>query len=180
MGAATWKWEHPVQNGRVGTHDFRLQIKIMRELESRRQRSVLMKYIILRQRQKYKFLNEIGNWDDLSCGWFQKVWNTYDDELFQSCFRISRETFNFILNRIGHHLIHDTTAEEPISPQERLRICLYRRWGDYYQTSAEMTGRGMTTVLIDYIDCITQEVCEVIVSPYGVSLLIFLKKYTKC
>ena len=79
-------------------------------------------------------------------GWFQKVWNTYDDQRFKSCCRISRETFNFILNRIGHHLTHDTTAEEPISPQERLGICLYRlSRGDYYHTIAEMTGRGLTT-----------------------------------
>ena len=93
-------------------------------------------------------------------GWFQKVWNTYDDQRFKSCCRISRETFNFILNRIGHHLTHDTTAEEPISPQERLGICLYRlSRGDYYHTIAEMTGRGLTTV-----QCITQEVCKVIVS----------------
>ena len=82
------------------------------------------------------------------------------DERFKSCFRISRKTFNFILNRIGHHLTHDTTAEEPISPQERLGICLYRlSRGDYYHTIAEMTGRGLTTV-----QCITQEVCKVIVS----------------
>ena len=93
-------------------------------------------------------------------GWFQKFWNTYDDERFKSCFRISRETFNFILNWIRHHLTHDTTFGEPISPQERLGICLYRlSRGDYYHIIAETAGRGFTTV-----QCITQEVCKVIVS----------------
>ena len=95
-----------------------------------------------------------------NCGWFQNVWNTYDDERFKSCFRISRETCTFILNRIGVHLTHNTTAEEPISPQERLGIFLYRlSRGDYYHTIAEMTGHGLTTA-----QCITQEVCKVIVS----------------
>ena len=90
----------------------------------------------------------------------KKVWNTYDNERFKLCFRISRETFNFILNRIGHHVTHDATSEEAISPQERLEICLYRlSCGDYYHTIAEMTGRRLTTV-----QCITQKVCEMIVS----------------
>ena len=76
------------------------------------------------------------------------------------CFQISRETFNFILNQIRYHLTRDTTAEEPISPQGRLGICLYRlSCGDYYYTNAEMTGRGLTTV-----QCNAQEVCKVTVS----------------
>ena len=59
-----------------------------------------------------------------------------------------------------HHLTHDTTAGEPISPQERLGISLYRlSRGDYYPTIAEMAGRGLTSV-----QCITQEICKVIVS----------------
>ena len=83
-------------------------------------------------------------------GWFQKVWNAYNDKRFK-CFWILRETFNFILNRIGHHPTHDTTDEEPILPQERLLICLYRlNWSHYYHVIAEMTGPGLTTV-----QCIT-------------------------
>ena len=65
------------------------------------------------------------------------------------------EKLKFILSRIGHHLTHDTTSEEPISPQDRSGICLYRlSRGDYYRAIAEMTGHGLTTV-----QCITQEVC---------------------
>ena len=154
-----------------------LQIKTMRERKGRRQRCLLMKHIILKRRQKQKLFitlcsaltslckkqkverNRRVRRFELICGCFQKFWNTDDDERFKSCFLISRETFNSILNR-GHHLTHDTTAEEPISPQERLGICLYRlSRGDYYHTIAEMTGRGLTTV-----QCITQEVCKVIVS----------------
>ena len=124
-----------------------------------------MKHIILRRGQKQKLFITLCSALISLCR-KQKVKrnrrvrrferNCY--ERFKSCFRISRKTFNFILNRIGHHLTHDTTAEEPISPQERLGICLYRlSRGDYYHTIADMTGRGLTTV-----QCITQEVCKVI------------------
>ena len=100
----------------VATVDFRyfLQIQIMRERESRRQRYLLMKYIILRRRQKLFIIvcralislcrkqkmnrNRQVRQFEQNYGWFQKFWNTYDDERFKSCFRISRETFNFILN----------------------------------------------------------------------------------
>ena len=151
----------------VASVNFRyfLQINIIRERESRRQRCLLMKHIILRRRKKQKLLitlcsalislcrkqkvkgNRRVTQCERNCGWFLKVWNPYDDERFKSCFRISRDTFNFILNRIGHHLTHDATAEEPIKPQERLGICLYGlSRGDYYHTIAEMIGRGLTTI----------------------------------
>ena len=97
----------------VATVNFRyfLQIKIMREREIRRQRCLLMKYIILRRRQKQKLFiiicralislcrkqkenrNRRVRGFERNWGWFQKVWNTYDDERFKSYFRISRETF---------------------------------------------------------------------------------------
>ena len=61
---------------------------------------------------------------------------------------------------IGHYLTHDTTASGPISPKERLEICLYGlSFCDYYQTTAETTGNRLTTV-----QCITHEVCTKIVS----------------
>ena len=93
-----------------------LQIKIMRERESRCQQCLLMKYIILRRRQKQKLFvtlfsalislcrkqkvkrNRPVRRFERNCGWFQKVWNTYNDERVKSCIRISRETLNFFLN----------------------------------------------------------------------------------
>ena len=87
---------------------------------------------------------------------------------------------NFILNRIGHHLTHDTTAEEPISPQERLGICLCRLGRcDYYHTSSEMAGCALTAVLIDYIDYINLEVCKVIVSNLWSEFVNFPEKVDK-
>ena len=80
-------------------------------------------------------------------GWFNCVWNTYSEERFKKTFRISRSTFQFILSRIRHVLERDTINEEPISPECRLAICLYRlARGDYYYTISEMTGLGVSTV----------------------------------
>jgi len=80
-------------------------------------------------------------------GWFNRVWNTYSEERFKKTFRISRGRFHFILNRIRHVLQRVTVTEEPISPECRLAICLYRlAGGGYYYTFAEMTGLGVSTV----------------------------------
>ena len=92
-------------------------------------------------------------------GWWQKVWHTYSDARFKKTFRVSRATFCFILSRVGHLLERQTLTEEPISPEERLGICLYRLGrGDYYYTIAEMVGRGVSTV-----SSIVHEVSEVLV-----------------
>ena len=90
-----------------------------------------------------------------------------------------QEKFHFKSNR-GHHLTHDTTAEEPISPQERLGICLCRLGRcDYYHTSSEMAGCALTAVLIDYIDYINLEVCKVIVSNLWSEFVNFPEKVDK-
>ena len=88
-------------------------------------------------------------------GWWEKVWTTYSDARFKKTFRISRSTFNFILNRIGPFLSRQTVTEEPLPPELRLAICLYRLGrGDYLYTIAEMAGLGVSTVCN-----IVQEVC---------------------
>ena len=80
-------------------------------------------------------------------GWFNLVWSTYSEQRFKKTFRVSRETFSFILARIRHALERDTVNEEPISPECRLAIGLYRlARGDYYYTIAEMTGFGVSSV----------------------------------
>ena len=80
-------------------------------------------------------------------GWFNLVWSTYSEQCFKKTFRVSRETFSFILARIRHALERDTVNEEPISPECRLAIGLYRlARGDYYYTIAEMTGLGVSSV----------------------------------
>ena len=91
-------------------------------------------------------------------GWWNVVWNTYSDSRFKRTFRVSRGTFEFILSKIRHRLERQTLCEEPISPEFRLGICLYRLGrGDYLYTVAEMAGVGLSTVAM-----IVSEVCKAI------------------
>ena len=60
-------------------------------------------------------------------GWWNKVWNTYSDARFKRTLRVSRATFHFILSSVGHVLQRQTVTEEPISPEERLGICLFSK-----------------------------------------------------
>ena len=96
-------------------------------------------------------------------GWWHKVWTTYSDVRFKKTLRVSLATFHFILSRVGNVLQRQTVTEEPISPEERLGICLYRLGrGDYYYTIAEMVGRGVATV-----NSVVLEVCQVLVEYLG-------------
>ena len=97
-------------------------------------------------------------------GWWESVWNSYSEKRFKKTFRISKATFNYILDRIKSGIQHKHPGqrgfvEEPISPACRLGITLYRlARGDYYYTISEMTGFGVATVCN-----ITIEVSQVIV-----------------
>ena len=94
-----------------------------------------------------------------NCGWWELVWNSYSDERFKKTFSVSKDTFNFILSRIRHDLERETINEDPICPECRLGICLYRMGrGDYYYTIAEMSGLGVSTV-----HAIVTQVCASIV-----------------
>lgn len=92
-------------------------------------------------------------------GWWELVWNSYSDERFKKTFRISKATFSFILGKVRPYLERKTVNEDPISPECRLGICLYRlARGDYYYTIAEMVGVGTSTV-----QTIVAEVCQIVV-----------------
>ena len=82
-------------------------------------------------------------------GWWQVVWNSYSDSRFKKTLRISRGTFQHILNHIRHLLTRENINEASRSPEERLAICLYRLGrGDYYHTISQMLGLGIATVCI--------------------------------
>ena len=88
------------------------------------------------------------------CGWLIRnrgrwdlVWNSHFDECFKKTFRVLRNTFNFMFNRILHDLGQETVNKDLSSPECRLGICLY--WlgrGNYHYTKAEMAGLGVLTV----------------------------------
>ena len=92
-------------------------------------------------------------------GWWELVWATYDEGRFKKAFRVSRETFDFILKSIRPDIEKNTVTEIPVSPECRLAICLYRLGrGDYLYTIAELFGLGVATV-----HNIVKEVCEAII-----------------
>ena len=92
-------------------------------------------------------------------GWWELVWNYYNDARFKTTFRISRATFMYILDKVRHKLEKKIVAELPVSPEQRLAIFLYRCGrGDYYYSIAEMTGLGVATVC-----CIVSDVAKAIV-----------------
>ena len=66
-------------------------------------------------------------------GWWNTVWDTYSEKRFKQTLRVSRGTFQFLLNRIRRDLERDVVCEDPIPRDMRLAICLYRLGrGDYY------------------------------------------------
>ena len=58
-------------------------------------------------------------------GWWDTVWK-YSEARFKKTFRVTRGTFLYILSRIRQQLERQTVTEDPIFPELRLAICLYR------------------------------------------------------
>ena len=93
-------------------------------------------------------------------GWWEKVWHQYSEKRFKRTFRVTRGTFLYILGRIRHDIKKEGLTEEPVSPELRLAICLYRLGkGDYLTTIGEMTGIAESTACLIVI-----EVCEAIIN----------------
>ena len=89
----------------------------------------------------------------------ETVWNTYTEKSFKETFWVSKATFQFILSHIRHDFERNTVTEDPISPEKRLGVYLYRlARGDYHYTIAEMAEIGVATV-----STVVDEVCEAIV-----------------
>ena len=95
-------------------------------------------------------------------GWWELVWTNYSDERFKKTFRVSKDTFQFILERLYASLKKETVTEEPISPECRLAVFLYRLGkGDYIYTISELAGIGESTVCGIII-----EVCQLMVENF--------------
>eukprot|EP00795_Rhopilema_esculentum_P015916 gene15916-7250_t len=80
-------------------------------------------------------------------GWCNNVKDHYSNARFKKTFRVSRETFSFILERVKHDIEKKSLTEKPIPAEIRLAVCLYRLGrGDYLYTISELTGFAVATV----------------------------------
>ena len=86
---------------------------------------------------------EKEKWKMDDAGWWDLVWSTYDEHHFKETFRVTRATFMYILQNIRPALEKQMRVEEPISPESRLAVCLYRLGrGDYLYAISELTAAG--------------------------------------
>ena len=93
-------------------------------------------------------------------GWWDLVRDTYSPGRFYETLRMSRATFNHILVRIHDKLLKKTVTEEPIPPDFRLAITIYKlARGDYIYTTGEMCGLAKSTVCV-----IVTETCSAIIN----------------
>ena len=117
---------------------------------------------ILNGRKNRGHLNRSCRRLQRNSGWWDIVWNVYDDSRFKKAFRITKETFLYILGKIRHVIERNTVNEILISPEQRLAICLFRLGrGDYLYTIAEMTGLGTSTIC-----SIVSEISQLIVDTF--------------
>ena len=92
-------------------------------------------------------------------GWWETVRDNYEDKRFYETFRMSRTTFYHILDKISDQIEKQRVVEEPISPDFRLAVTIYKlSRGDYIYTIGEMCGLAKATVCT-----IVSETCKVIV-----------------
>ena len=83
----------------------------------------------------------------------------YTNKRFKETFRISRNTFRYISLETRVNIEKQHTAEEPVSPQISLTICLYKlSHGDYNYTVSEMTRIGESIAI-----CIVNEGFQAII-----------------
>ena len=80
-------------------------------------------------------------------GWWETVKDTYDDSRFYETFRMTRATFYHILSKISDQIQKKFVTEEPIPPDFRLAITIFRlSRGDYLFTTGKMCGLQKSTV----------------------------------
>jgi hypothetical protein len=58
--------------------------------------------------------------------WFEMVDDIYNDELWYANFRVTKETFTFILRKVEPEIAHENThLREEVSAKRRLAVTLY-------------------------------------------------------
>ena len=97
-----------------------------------------------------------------SSTWWSEGYRTWDAVAFKKRLRVSRATFDFILNEISDQIIKQPTRMKPhpTSPATQLAICLYRlAHGVTYLTVGDLFGVAAPTAF-----CIFMDVCKVLVN----------------
>lgn len=80
-------------------------------------------------------------------GRWNLVWNTYSEKRFKRTFRVTRDTFKYILTKSLILCRKKTITEGHVTPECRLGVCLYKLGrGVYYYALAEQTGLGESIV----------------------------------
>ena len=84
--------------------------------------------------------------------WFENmVLNQYADNIWQEHFQISRQTFQFVCNLVGPHLVRqDTNMRRAILVEKRVlvAVALWRlATGNSYRTTGLVFGVGRCTAL---------------------------------
>ena len=84
----------------------------------------------------------------------------YDEDSHFKYFRMTRQTFDNLLSKVGPELLHAPTHKLPISPKERLAMTLRTlATGDSHQTVSFSYRVGKTTV-----SNIVRETCQAIIA----------------
>ena len=87
---------------------YRIHQSVISNLVRRRKHLLkvcLMLVVLLKENQQNQIVHvqpQPRRWRRLerNTGWWDLLWNTYSPDRFKTTFRVSRETFDFILNRI--------------------------------------------------------------------------------
>jgi predicted DNA-binding protein YlxM (UPF0122 family) len=94
---------------------------------------------------------------------FEMVDDTYNDELWYANFRVTKETFTFILRKVEPEIAHENThVREPVSAKRRLAVTLY-----YLASTAEYRTIGnLFGVSRSFVCQCIKEVCHAIAKQF--------------
>ena len=107
-----------------------------------------------------------------SLAWFDMVDSDFDDDLWYTNFRVTKETFNFLLNEVRHSILHKNTSMRlAITAKRRLALTLYYLASTAeYKTIANLFGVSRSFVCIcirDVSRAITKRMSKFITFPRG-------------